>query len=109
METKPGYLTTEFWAMILINVLPELGAIDVGGAKVKAILHAVTVTGYAISRGFAKFGVKPDTTSNTARELPKILEAFNTATNIMPDGDNSTIAPSNIAPPPPAPVPPVGL
>lgn len=51
---KPGWRTTEFWLVLLANVLPELGAIDVGGSKVKGILHAVTIVGYAISRGIAK-------------------------------------------------------
>jgi hypothetical protein len=57
---KPGLKTTELWLVIIINVLPELGAIDVGGSKVKAWLHAVTVVGYAISRGLAKLNTPID-------------------------------------------------
>jgi hypothetical protein len=51
---KPGWRTTEFWLILLVNVLPEIGAIDVGGTKVKAYLHAITLFGYALSRGIAK-------------------------------------------------------
>jgi hypothetical protein len=51
---KPGWKTTEFWLVIVVNVLPELGAIDVGGSKVKAWLHTITILGYALSRGIAK-------------------------------------------------------
>lgn len=55
-ESKPGYLTTEFWLVLLANILPEIGAIDVGDARLKGLLHIVTVLGYAISRGLAKHG-----------------------------------------------------
>lgn len=60
MESKPGIRTTEFWLVILVNVLPELGAIDVGDARVKGLLHLVTVAGYALARGLAKQGVPSD-------------------------------------------------
>lgn len=56
-ETRPGWKTTEFWALILVNVLPEIGAIDVGDTKIKGLIHLVTVFGYAIARGLAKQGV----------------------------------------------------
>jgi hypothetical protein len=57
METKSGLRTTEFWALIVLNVLPELGAIDVGDAKLKGLLHILTFVAYAIARGLAKQGV----------------------------------------------------
>jgi hypothetical protein len=57
METKSGLKTTEFWALIVLNVLPELGAIDVGSAKIKGLIHLATIVGYAIARGLAKQGV----------------------------------------------------
>jgi hypothetical protein len=60
MESKPGTRTTEFWLVILINLLPELGAIDVGSTKIKGLLHLVTVAGYALARGLAKQGVPAD-------------------------------------------------
>jgi hypothetical protein len=60
METKPGVRTTEFWAFIILNVLPEIGAIDVGDAKLKGALHILTFVAYAIARGLAKQGVAAD-------------------------------------------------
>lgn len=57
---KPGYLTTEFWLVLIINVLPELGAIDVGDAKIKGLLHALTILGYLLSRGIAKMNPPKD-------------------------------------------------
>jgi hypothetical protein len=59
METRPGWQTTEFWLVVLVNVLPELGAIDVGSAKIKGLIHLATIVGYALARGLAKQGV-PD-------------------------------------------------
>jgi hypothetical protein len=57
METRNGLKTTEFWALIVLNVLPEIGAIDVGDARIKGLLHIVTFFAYAIARGLAKQGV----------------------------------------------------
>jgi hypothetical protein len=57
VESKPGYLTTEFWLILLLNVLPELGAIDVGDTKIKGLIHVASIVGYALSRGLAKAGV----------------------------------------------------
>ncbi len=56
METRAGYLTTEFWLVITANLLVNLGAIDVG-AKYRGILAVVSVVGYTLSRGLAKQGV----------------------------------------------------
>jgi hypothetical protein len=61
METRPGWQTTEFWLVVLVNVLPELGAIDVGSAKIKGLIHLATIVGYALARGLAKQGVPADT------------------------------------------------
>jgi hypothetical protein len=60
METKSAFRTTEFWLVVLVNVLPELGAIDVGDARIKGLIHLVTIAGYAIARGLAKQGVPAD-------------------------------------------------
>lgn len=60
MESKPGYLTTEFWLVVLVNVLPELGVIDVGDTRLKGLIHLLTIVGYAIARGLAKQGVPAD-------------------------------------------------
>jgi hypothetical protein len=57
METKSGLKTTEFWALIVLNVLPELGAIDVGSTKIKGLLHIFTFVAYALARGLAKQGI----------------------------------------------------
>lgn len=55
-ETKPGLLTTEFWLVLLANVLVNVGAIDVG-AKYRGLLAVLSTLGYALSRGLAKNGV----------------------------------------------------
>lgn len=62
---KSGAKTTEFWLVLLTNVLPEVGAIDVGGPKGKGLLHALTIIGYAISRGLAKMNAPKDGTTPT--------------------------------------------
>jgi hypothetical protein len=62
---KPGLKTSELWLIIIINVLPEIGAIDVGDSRIKGLLHIITVTGYAIARGLAKYN-PPVTTATTA-------------------------------------------
>jgi hypothetical protein len=77
-ETRPGVRTTEFWLVLLANVLPELGAIDLGNTKTKAWLHIVTIVGYAISRGLAKNGVAADATdplADTPVEHPASIES----------------------------------
>lgn len=51
---KSGYKTSEFLLVLLANVLPEIGAIDVGDSRVKGLLHIITITGYVIARGLAK-------------------------------------------------------
>lgn len=58
-ETRPGYKTTEFWLVLVGNILINVGAIDVGGAKYRGLFAIVTVAGYSLARGFAKNGV-PD-------------------------------------------------
>lgn len=63
METKPGYKTTEFWASIFAGiylVLNTTGAIDQIPKSWGAIALAIVSGAYAVSRGEAKQGVKPD-------------------------------------------------
>jgi hypothetical protein len=60
METKPGYLTTEFWTTVILIVLgivqDATGTIDVNNKWV--ILGQSIIGGlYAASRGLAKAGV----------------------------------------------------
>lgn len=62
-ESKPGYLTTEFWLVVVANVLSQAGALEISD-KYKSIVLFVTLVGYTISRGLAKQGV-PDTTTTT--------------------------------------------
>ena len=65
METKPGYLTTEFWTMVitnLINLANLVGIWNFVPNKYSAIIMAILGGAYAAARGLAKAGVKPDPT-----------------------------------------------
>lgn len=55
-ESKPGYLTTEFWLIVIAEVLTQTGAIPIPD-KYKWISATLAVIGYAISRGLAKLNV----------------------------------------------------
>jgi hypothetical protein len=66
METKPGYLTTEFWVSIFSGaymVLNTTGVLNQISPKFGAIAIAIVSAAYAVSRGQAKSGVKPDGTA----------------------------------------------
>lgn len=60
METKPGYLTTEFWTTIFLLVLGMVqnitGAVDVNDKWV-TLAMAIVAGIYNASRGIAKQGV----------------------------------------------------
>jgi len=61
METKPGYLTTEFWVSIFTGVYMALnttGVLTQIPPKFGAIALAVVSALYAVSRGQAKQGVQ---------------------------------------------------
>lgn len=61
METKPGYKTTEFWLTIITAVAVLLAAVaDVLPDKYAAIVASASTAAYAVARGLAKLGVKPD-------------------------------------------------
>ncbi len=63
METKPGYLTTEFWVSIFTGfymVLNTTGVLSQIPDKFAGIATAIIAAAYAVSRGQAKQGVKPD-------------------------------------------------
>lgn len=63
METKPGYLTTEFWTSILTGaymVANTTGVVNQIPARWSTIALAIISAAYAVSRGNAKQGVKPD-------------------------------------------------
>src|SRR3954471_20456987 len=58
-ETRPGWRTTEFWLVLAGNILINIGAVDVGGAKYRGLFAILSVVGYSLARGLAKNGV-PD-------------------------------------------------
>lgn len=51
---KPGYLTTEFWLVVIVGVLTNLGTIEVPD-KYQWVVNLALVVGYAIARGLAKY------------------------------------------------------
>ena len=73
METKPGYLTTEFWVTVLLQVVGFLALLgvftpDQASALTQAlpqlgglIVMVAGAFGYSLSRGTAKSNIKPDT------------------------------------------------
>lgn len=65
METKPGYLTTEFWVTIITGIYMALnttGVLEEIPDRYSAIALAIVGAAYTLSRGHAKNGVKPDVT-----------------------------------------------
>jgi hypothetical protein len=63
METKPGYLTTEFWVSIFTGgymFLNTTGVLDQIPNRYSGLLLAIIGGAYTVSRGQAKNGVKPD-------------------------------------------------
>lgn len=60
METKPGYLTTEFWITVItwvINFLNIIGIWDFISNWHSGILVTAVTFAYAVARGVAKQGV----------------------------------------------------
>jgi hypothetical protein len=52
---KAGWKTTEFWATVAVNIGSVAAtATSVVPAKYSAVISAVSVAAYAISRGLAK-------------------------------------------------------
>lgn len=70
-ETKPGVYTTEFWSMLLLQVMGLLqltGAWDyVPDSSNKYVALGMAILGgfYTVSRGKAKQGVAYDPNANT--------------------------------------------
>lgn len=63
METKPGWKTTEFWVAGVtqgIMFLNVIGAWDFVPNRVSTYVMGAVAFGYAVARGIAKSGVKPD-------------------------------------------------
>ena len=70
METKPGYLTTEFWVSILSGiymVLNTTGLISQIPNKWAAVALAVITAAYTVARGVAKQGIAYDPTVRDRR------------------------------------------
>jgi hypothetical protein len=57
-ETKPFYLTSEFWVSAGLQILLWIGALPTDGAPswAKTAISAAGVVAYALSRGVAKSG-----------------------------------------------------
>jgi hypothetical protein len=63
METKPGYLTTEFWISLFTGgymFLNTTGVLNQIPDKYSGLFLAIIGGAYTVSRGQAKNGVKPD-------------------------------------------------
>lgn len=70
METKPGYLTTEFWVTLFTNgvsLINLFGWWNYVPNRVSVVLMAVINAAYAVSRGQAKQGVAFDPTVRLRR------------------------------------------
>ena len=71
MKAKPGYLTTEFWLTVAVNVAVFVSAIQSYlPAKYAAIAGAVVTGNYAVARGLAKTN---PTAPAVAPPMPKIV------------------------------------
>lgn len=60
METKPAYLTTEFWATIFglaLNFVNVAGVWDWASNWHSGILATILIAAYSVARGHAKQGV----------------------------------------------------
>lgn len=74
-ETKPGYLTTEFWVTLFTNAIALVnlfGWWDYIPNRYAAVLMAIVNAAYAVSRGQAKQGVAydPDAFAARRRQTP---------------------------------------
>lgn len=62
-ETKPFYLTSEFWATVALQIAC-IGGVLPGGSKITGIVMGVSAAAYALARGLAKSGVTPGVDSS---------------------------------------------
>ncbi|MFL5901256.1 MAG: hypothetical protein ACJ75S_08675 [Solirubrobacterales bacterium] len=79
---KPGYLTTEFWLVVITTTLTNLGTLPVP-ERFRWVVTLGSVLGYSLSRAIAKLGSPPieaelpvhpvdvATTTKQKRELTK--------------------------------------
>jgi len=62
METKPGYKTTEFWLTIAVVAADLITALlGILPPQFAGMASAIATGLYALGRGQAKSGIKPDT------------------------------------------------
>lgn len=61
LETKPWYKTSEFWSLVFVNAGVILSAcVGITPAAWVPVINSASAGVYALSRGIAKSGVKPD-------------------------------------------------
>jgi len=58
-ETKPFYVTSEFWVFVGIVLTASLNLLPTGNPEVRTAVVAAAAVAYKVSRGLAKAGVKP--------------------------------------------------
>lgn len=70
-ETKPFYLTSEFWATVALTITNVAGGLNLHG-RAQGVVQAVIVGAYALARGLAKGGVpfNPDPTVPDLDNVP---------------------------------------
>jgi hypothetical protein len=58
-ETKPFYVTSEFWVFVGAEVTTLAGWLPTHNPELRTILAGAAAGAYKLSRGLAKAGVKP--------------------------------------------------
>lgn len=58
-ETKPFYVTSEFWVFVGAEVTTLANWLPTSNATVRTIVAGAAAAAYKLSRGLAKAGVKP--------------------------------------------------
>lgn len=58
-ETKPFYVTSEFWVFVGAEITTFAGWLPTSNSELKTIVAAAAAGAYKLSRGLAKAGVKP--------------------------------------------------
>lgn len=58
-ETKPFYVTSEFWVFVGAEVTAFAGWLPTGSANVRTLIAGAAAAAYKLSRGLSKAGVKP--------------------------------------------------
>jgi hypothetical protein len=58
-QTKPFYVTSEFWVFVGAEVTTLAGWLPTHNPEVRTIVAGVAAGAYKLSRGLAKSGTKP--------------------------------------------------